>query len=109
TVKQLLPPKTQSMPLTRVNLLLNDLADMLHGIYLLQELSPKILDFISSFGERLSAYIISEVFRSRGVDATFVDAREVIRTDDNFGAARVDFAITNKNVAALFGEGAPLR
>src|SRR3546814_14495483 len=32
TVKQLLPPKTQSMPLTRVKLLLNELADGLHEI-----------------------------------------------------------------------------
>src|SRR3546814_15383627 len=95
------------MPLTRVKLLLNDLADVLHGIYLLQEMSPKILDFVTSFGERLSAYIISEVFRSRGVDATFVDAREVIRTDDNYGAARVDFIRTNENVAVLFDEDAP--
>src|SRR3546814_3870741 len=97
------------MPLTRVKLLLYDFADVLHVIYLLQERMPKRLDFVTSFGERLSAFIISVVFRSRGVDATFVDAREVIRTDDNYGAARVDFIRTNENVAALFDEDAPLR
>ncbi|MFS8616464.1 MAG: bifunctional aspartate kinase/homoserine dehydrogenase I [Solitalea sp.] len=109
TVKDLLPPRVQSMPLTNVKLLLNDLADVLHGIYLLQELSPKILDFVSSFGERLSTYIISEVMRAQGIQAAYTDARELIRTDDHFGSARVDFPKTNENIATLFDNNSTLQ
>src|SRR5690606_41229222 len=99
----------QSMPLTNVKLLLNDLADVLHGIYLLQELSPKILDFVSSFGERLSTYIISEVMRAQGIQAEYTDARELIRTDVHFGSARVDFPKTNENITTLFDNNPTLQ
>lgn len=101
-VKDLFPPKLQSRPLTSVKLLLNDLADVLHGIYLLREMSPKILDFVSSFGELLSTSVIAGTMGSRGIDAAFTDARDLIRTDDSFGAARVDFTKTNANIIALF-------
>jgi aspartokinase/homoserine dehydrogenase 1 len=41
-----------------------------------------------SFGERLSAFIVSRAFRAAGVEADCLDARLVVRTDDQFGSAR---------------------
>jgi aspartokinase/homoserine dehydrogenase 1 len=55
-----------------------------------------------SFGERISAYIISEAFRNQGHAAEFLDARNVIRTDGNFGHAKVDFEVTNKLIRDHF-------
>jgi len=57
-----------------------------------------------SFGERLSAYIISEAMNERGLNAEFLDARKVVRTDNHFGYARVDFNTTNqliRNISKL--------
>jgi aspartokinase/homoserine dehydrogenase 1 len=86
---------------------LQELHDVLYGCYLLRELSKRTLDFVSSFGERLSAYIIAETITSRsqrngGVKAEFLDARRIITTDDNFGAAKVDFETTNASIQRYF-------
>ncbi len=64
-----------------------ELAGTLKGVRLLGELSARSLDFVMSFGERLSAFIVSRAFRSAGKEADFLDARLVLRTDDQYGAA----------------------
>lgn len=81
-----------------------DLEDLLHGVFLLRELSPRSLDLIQSFGERLSANIIATFLSSEGLPASFCDARQLIRTDASFGAARVDFFKTNATIRAWFEE-----
>lgn len=85
-----------------VNSLLDDLRQVLQGVYLLKELTPKSLDYIMSFGERLSAFTIAGACRSRGIDACFVDSRRLIRTDANFGSARVDAEITARQINEFF-------
>lgn len=101
-VNQLFEAKDQGAVLAHVKRLLNDLDDLFHGVYLLKELSPRTLDLIKSFGERLSAFIISEFFKKEGISVCFCDARKLIKTNDNFGAATVNFAITNKNIQEYF-------
>jgi aspartokinase/homoserine dehydrogenase 1 len=95
-VKQLIHVQKQSTVLAQTKFMLNELEDVLHGVFLVHELTPRTLDFVMSFGERLSAYIISEAFIDRGFAAAFIDARLVIRTDDHFGGAKVDFDTTNR-------------
>ena len=81
---------------------LHELKDVLQGVFLLKELTVRSLDFIMSFGERLSNFIVSERLKKDGVKAAFLDARKVVRTDENFGSARVDFDITNRNIQEYF-------
>ncbi len=75
-----------------------NLRDLLQGIYLLGEASPRTLDHVLSFGERNSAYIISHTMKRHGINASYLDARKVIRTNSAFNAAKVDFDVTNKNI-----------
>ncbi len=65
-----------------------ELHDLLRSVELLRELTKRSLDQIMSFGERLSATILARVCTARGFAAQFVDARDIVRTDDNFGQAR---------------------
>jgi aspartokinase/homoserine dehydrogenase 1 len=65
----------------------DELSGTLNGVRLLGELSTRTLDYVMSFGERLSAFIVAHAFRSSGVSADFLDARLVIRTDDQYGSA----------------------
>jgi bifunctional aspartokinase / homoserine dehydrogenase 1 len=97
-IKALLPVKEQTAILSFVKLTLNELEDVLHGVFLVKELSPRTLDFIMSFGERLSCYITANYLKTIGVKAEYIDSRTLIRTDDSFGNAKVDFTITNKNI-----------
>jgi bifunctional aspartokinase / homoserine dehydrogenase 1 len=103
-VKALLPVKMQSAALANVKRLLNELEDVIHGTYLVGELTPRTQDFVMSFGERLSAFIISETFKAKGVNAEFCDTRSLVRTDNRFGAARLHQQETYKNIADYFFE-----
>jgi aspartokinase/homoserine dehydrogenase 1 len=101
-VRSLVSIQKQSSILAQVKFMMNELEDILHGVFLVKERTPRTLDYIMSFGERLSAYIISEAFRAKGLTTEFLDARTVIRTDNNFGYAKVDFEKTNKLIRDHF-------
>ncbi|EIM77135.1 bifunctional aspartokinase I/homoserine dehydrogenase I [Nitritalea halalkaliphila LW7] len=103
-VHALIPIQQQSAVLTYVKVRFNELEDLCHGVYLIRECSPKTLDYILSFGERLSAFILAEALRVRGLDTHYVDARELIRTDANFGNAKVDFPQTNDLILAYYDQ-----
>lgn len=68
-----------------------DLKETLNGIFLLRELSSYSLDKVLSTGERLSSAILGGFFNN----PLLIDARELIKTNDNYGNAIVDFEITN--------------
>ncbi|MBL0743956.1 bifunctional aspartate kinase/homoserine dehydrogenase I [Chryseolinea lacunae] len=101
-VRELINIQRQSGILAQVKFMVNELEDVLHGVYLVKERTPRTLDYVMSFGERLSAYIIAEAFKDRGHAAEFLDARKVIRTDSHFGYAKVDFEVTNKLIGEYF-------
>ena len=83
-VRHLINIQRQSSILAQVKFMMNELEDVLHGVYLVKERTIRTLDYIMSFGERLSAYIISEAFIDGGYPAEFLDARQVVRTDNHF-------------------------
>ncbi|MEO2053062.1 MAG: bifunctional aspartate kinase/homoserine dehydrogenase I [Allomuricauda sp.] len=105
-VKSLIPVQSQSAVLSHVKSELNTLETLLEGSYLIGEITPKLSDKIVSYGELLSSYIISEFFKAEGLDASFKDSRELIKTDSNFGKANVDFQLTNANCQAYFSSNA---
>ncbi len=100
--RQVLAVKNQSSVLAQLKLNLNELEDVLHGVYLVKELSPRTQDFILSFGERLSAFIISNSLKDNNLDCEFLDSRLLIKTDETFGNAKVDLALTYKNIKKYF-------
>src|SRR5690606_34814871 len=59
-VRALIGVQKQGSILAQVKFTINELEDVLHGVYLVKERTRRTLDYIMSFGERLSAYIISE-------------------------------------------------
>jgi len=70
--------------------LLKECEDMLNGVRLIQELSPKSLDQLVSYGERCSVRIVAARLNQIGVPAQAFDSWDVgILTDSNFGDARL--------------------
>lgn len=102
--RELVDVRQQSGVLAKVKFELNALDDILHGVFLIRELTPKTLDYILSFGEKLSAYIIACAFRNQQVAAEYVNASELIITDHNFGRAQVNFEISNTKIKAYFAQ-----
>lgn len=70
--------------------LLNELENMLNGVKLLQELSPRSLDMLVSFGERMSIRIMAARLNQIGVPAEAYDSWTIgMITTSEFGDARV--------------------
>ncbi|WP_047415367.1 bifunctional aspartate kinase/homoserine dehydrogenase I [Cellulophaga sp. Hel_I_12] len=102
TIKELIPIATQSKVLSKVKSELNTLETLLEGAYLIGEITPKLSDKIVSYGELLSSYIISEFFSVEKLSCAYKDSRELIKTNDAFGKAVVNFAVTNENCSTFF-------
>jgi aspartokinase/homoserine dehydrogenase 1 len=68
--------------------LITELTRALDGVGILGELSPRTLDYVMSFGERLSATLLSHIFNAQGITAEFLDTRPLIKTDGEFGHAQ---------------------
>ena len=82
------------------------LGDLLRGLRLVGEVSPRSRDRILACGELLSAPIVAAALRRSGVDAAALDARELIVTDDAFGAARVEMEATTARLRESFAGAA---
>lgn len=81
-----------------VNTLLDELGNIYQGVYLIRELSPKMLDTIVSYGERLSSTILSRAIE----DIILFDSRQIIKTEQQFNKHIVDFETTNRLIAETF-------
>lgn len=101
-VKALIGTKRQGQVLTEVKLLIKELENVVQGVFLVKELSLPVLDFMMSFGERLSALIICQAIKDMGVESEFIDARKLVKTDNNFGNAKVDLKKTYANIKTYF-------
>ena len=80
------------------------LKNILYGIFLVREASPRTMDYVLSFGERNAAFIIAHALQENGINAKFLDARKIIKTDKNFGTAKVDFNLTYEKIRAYYTE-----
>ena len=60
----------------------DELTELVKGIAVLGELTPRSIDAISAYGERLSSYIVTLAFEHFGLPSTHVDSRRVIVTDN---------------------------
>jgi aspartate kinase len=55
-------------------------------------------DQVVCIGEMLSSTIVGNYLNSAGVSNQWIDVRDIIRTDDNFRDARIDWSFTRKRV-----------
>lgn len=85
-----------------INHLFNEIHNIGNSIFVLGEASLRTIDLVMSFGEVLSAIIVSFAMKQYIEKSHFVDLRELIKTDDTFGSSRVNFAKTNENLIQYF-------
>lgn len=57
------------------------------GVFLLEEISPRTSDALLAVGEMISSRLMAAALRTRGVDAVWIDPRELVATDATYGAA----------------------
>jgi aspartate kinase len=81
--------KLKREALATVGATVGELEDVLGGIVLLGEVTPKSLDYLMSFGERLSTPVVSFALQDIGVDSEHLTGKEAgVVTDSNFGEAK---------------------
>lgn len=85
----------------QVDGLLEDLRQLLRSVRLLGEGTPRASDTLLAFGELMSSRIVAAAFRAAGVASRWVDAREVVVTDDRHGDAKPDVDATAVRARAL--------
>ncbi|HSN59528.1 MAG TPA: aspartate kinase, partial [Ferruginibacter sp.] len=99
TVRDLIPINNQSSLLSFVKTQCNEIEDICNGIFLLKELSARTKDRIVSYGELLSSKIIAAVLLAEDQPAHWIDSRELIITNADFGNALVNFSISNNKIS----------
>ena len=83
-----------------INVQFEELTELVKGIAVMAELTPRASDAMSAFGERLSSVIVTACFRRLGLDAVHLDSRTVIVTDRRHMQAAPLFPETFARLAA---------
>ena len=68
----------------------DELAHLAEAFRTLGYLTPRSLDTVAALGELLSSQIVAAAFRHRGYPAVWIDARDVMKTNDFFTRAEPD-------------------
>lgn len=68
----------------------DELAHLAEAFSTLGYLTPRSLDTVAAVGELLSSQIVTAAFRGADISAAYIDARDVIRTNDYFTRAEPD-------------------
>ncbi len=108
TIKTLLPMAQQPSAMAEVMSICNELSGIAKGATLVGELTLRTRDLILSFGERLSAFVITNALIPVLAHVNYTDARNLIKTDANFGYAKVDFELSNSLIQNYFAENTGL-
>lgn len=75
---------------------------IMQGVYLTGEFTLRTRDLVMSFGERLSCILLHAYFNQHKLKTEFCDARQIIKTNNAFGSAAVNFTSTNKLIKSYF-------
>jgi len=80
----------------------NTLDKLFEGVSLLGDYSKRIKDQVLSQGEVISAKLVTQLLKSKNINANFTDSRELIVTDEQFGDAQPLDRLSKENILAHF-------
>ena len=96
--------KTKKQLLEKLDVDVSELQELVSGLTLLKEVSPRSLDYLVSFGERLSDDLISYTLQDLKKKSTALNGKEVgIITDSNFGESRPLMDTTRIRISKTLG------
>ncbi len=79
-----------------INHLIADFVKLCEAIAVLHEASPRTLDAVAGLGERMSVRLLAAALESVNIPSQFVEATQLIVTNDQFQAAKCDFKATTR-------------
>ncbi len=81
--------------ITRIFTQLDSIAN---GIFLLKEFTPRTSDLVLSFGEKLSAKILTAYLKKTGISSEYLDSGEIIITNDLHNGAGINFELSEQAI-----------
>jgi len=102
-------PVRQEQVRQEIGHLIRSFSDLCRAIAILGEATPRAMDAVASLGERMSVRLLAAALEDAGIDARFVEASQLIVTDDHFQSAHPDLQATAAQAHAtldpLFARG----
>ncbi len=99
-VHQHLKPGARREEILRtIDSMLKEHEEICQAIQILQEATPRIYDFVVSFGERLSSRVLAAVLQERGLPAQAYDAGQFLVTDERHRDAEPLWDITQARIS----------
>ena len=105
-IRKLLPASAQNPVFTKLKIYFNELEDILQAVFNLKELTSQSKDLILSYGERCSTFMVSHIARQEQADVLAVDGSELIKTDSNYGQAKVDMVLSEMLIHEFYSHQA---
>ena len=103
-VEAVIAHEKQAPLIARLDALLAELRSILHGVSLIQDLTPKTSDAIVSYGERLSSLIAAELIEG----AQHFDSRQFVKTFPQNEKYLADVELTSKLIRETFATLPPV-
>jgi len=66
---------------------LQELEEMVKGLVILKEITPRILDSFYAYGELSSSRLVAAALQEKDIDAEWIDTKDFMITDENHTAA----------------------
>ncbi len=92
------PNSSREALIQKVTQLLNELNDIFQGIFLIKDLSPKTLDTVLSYGERISSKVVTYLIDG----AKRYDSRSFIKTEKKHAKNFIDKDLTTQLIQETF-------
>jgi len=81
---------------------LDTLRKLYEGVALLEDYSPKIKDSVLAQGELIAIKVLEKALTEQGLKALAVDSRQLLVTDDQFGAAHAIEPVSKVKTKSFF-------
>jgi aspartate kinase len=94
-------PARKSQLISRLTSVQNEITDLIKGVAIIQELTPKTLDRFYSYGELLSSSLVAAIMQEAGLDAVWIDTKDFMTTDNNFNRAMPIVELVEQKLQAL--------
>ena len=97
-VEGVIAPSKKEKVLSLIQTQFIDLSNIFRGVFLIKDISTKIIDTIVSYGESISSIIVAHAI----TDAVHFDSKSFIKTENQFDKHIVDFSKTNALIHNTF-------
>jgi aspartate kinase len=87
--------------LAAIDALFRELEAVVHALAVVEEVSPRSADALAAFGELASSRVVADALADAGVPGRWLDARSVLVTDAQHGAAQPDREATAGRLRSL--------